>query len=151
MPKCIGIGLKLPHRLPISAGVYPCSCSYSITSAVGSVPNLAKVLSKWSSGGRAPRRLVLGLGASFWAQLMNMSGAVGGKAFTASARLKSGPSFEEVVFQFIIGGKVLFFIVSLLIWFLGFLQFWILMMDRCCFDSRNSHFFVWDYRLCLKE
>ncbi|XP_061995043.1 uncharacterized protein LOC133712938 isoform X2 [Rosa rugosa] len=97
MPKCVGIGLGLPHRLPYLASVYSCSSSYSTTSAVGSVPNLAKVVSKWNSGGRAPRRLVLGLAASFWAQLMNMSGAIGGKAFTASARLKSGPSFEEIL------------------------------------------------------
>ncbi|XP_004287541.1 PREDICTED: uncharacterized protein LOC101291956 [Fragaria vesca subsp. vesca] len=97
MPKCVGIGLRLPHRVSHLAAVYSCASSYSITSAVGCVPNRAKVVSKWSSGGRAPRRLVLGLGASFWAQLINMSGAVGGKAFTASARLKSGPSFEEIL------------------------------------------------------
>ncbi|CAB4318645.1 unnamed protein product [Prunus armeniaca] len=96
MPKCIG--LRLSPRLPTLAGICPSSSSsHSGPSAVGSVPILAKALNKWKTGGRAPRRLVLGLGVSFWAQLMNMSGAVGGKSFTASARLKSGPSFEEIL------------------------------------------------------
>lgn len=108
MPKCIG--LRLSPRLPTLAGICPSSSSsHSGPSAVGSVPILAKALNKWKTGGRAPRRLVLGLGVSFWAQLMNMSGAVGGKSFTASARLKSGPSFEEVRFQSILGAKFLFF------------------------------------------
>ncbi|VVA10374.1 PREDICTED: class I SAM-dependent methyltransferase [Prunus dulcis] len=96
MPKCIG--LRLSPRLPTLAGICPSSSSsHSGPSAVGSVPILAKALNRWKTGGRAPRRLVLGLGVSFWAQLMNMSGAVGGKSFTASARLKSGPSFEEML------------------------------------------------------
>ncbi|KAL6274509.1 hypothetical protein ACE6H2_025201 [Prunus campanulata] len=96
MPKCVG--LRLSPRLPTLAGICPSSSSsHSGRSAVGYVPILAKALNKWKTGGRAPRRLVLGLGVSFWAQLMNMSGAVGGKSFTASARLKSGPSFEEIL------------------------------------------------------
>lgn len=93
------MGLSV-HQLPILAGICPCSSSYLVprARAAGSVPISSKVDNKWKSGGRAPRRLILGLGVSFWAQLMNMSGAVGGKSFTASARLKSGPSFEEVGF-----------------------------------------------------
>ncbi|KAM7519321.1 hypothetical protein LguiB_018283 [Lonicera macranthoides] len=37
---------------------------------------------------RTNRRLVLGIGASFWGQLMNMAGNFGGKSFIASARTK---------------------------------------------------------------
>ncbi|TQD87610.1 hypothetical protein C1H46_026809 [Malus baccata] len=96
MAKCMGLRV---HQLPILAGICPCSSSYLVprARAAGSVPISSKVDNKWKSGGRAPRRLILGLGVSFWAQLMNMSGAVGGKSFTASARLKSGPSFEEIL------------------------------------------------------
>ena len=78
------------------------SSSYSVTCAVGSVhPSLSKALKKWTSGGgggRAPWRLILGLGVSFWTQYMSMAGgSVGGNSFTAFARQKG--AVEEVIFH----------------------------------------------------
>ncbi|CAN6699308.1 unnamed protein product [Malus baccata var. baccata] len=49
--KCIGLRL---HRLPVLAGICPCSFSYLIPSAAGSVPISSKVNNKWKSGGSSP-------------------------------------------------------------------------------------------------
>ncbi|KAK9274641.1 hypothetical protein L1049_021892 [Liquidambar formosana] len=76
------LGLKLHQRLPILAGAYPCSSWVTCTSC--SVPKISKIVKKWNT--RTPRRLILGLGASFWAQFMSMNDRVGGKSFVASAR-----------------------------------------------------------------
>ncbi|KDP33820.1 hypothetical protein JCGZ_07391 [Jatropha curcas] len=77
--------LKLQQRIPVVATVY--SYRACITK---------KQQRKWSSEFRPPRRLVLGLGASFWAQFMSMSSAGGGgKSFIASARQKG--AVEEVL------------------------------------------------------
>ncbi|KAK4602664.1 hypothetical protein RGQ29_011614 [Quercus rubra] len=96
------IGLGIHHRLPVvlAGGVYPCPSSYSVTCAIGSVhPSLSKALKKWTSGGgggRAPRRLILGLGVSFWTQYMSMAGgSVGGNSFIAFARQKG--AVEEIL------------------------------------------------------
>lgn len=98
------IGLRIHHRLPVvlAGGVYPCSSSYSVTCAIGSVhPSLSKALKQWTSGGgggRAPRRLILGLGVSFWTQYMSMAGGsvgVGGNSFIAFARQKG--AVEEIL------------------------------------------------------
>ena len=94
------IGLGIQHRLPVvlAGGVYPCPSSYSVTCAIGSVHPSLKALKKWTSGGgggRAPRRLILGLGVSFWTQYMSMAGgSVGGNSFIAFARQKG--AVEEV-------------------------------------------------------
>lgn len=45
-----------------------------------------------------PRRVVLGLGVTFWAQFLNMAGNFGGKSFLASARPKS--EVDKVIFFF---------------------------------------------------
>lgn len=49
--KCIGLRL---YRLPVLAGICPCSFSYLIPSAAGSVPISSKVNNKWKSGGGSP-------------------------------------------------------------------------------------------------
>ncbi|KAB1209310.1 hypothetical protein CJ030_MR6G009327 [Morella rubra] len=89
------LGLGIPQRLPVLAGVYPCSSSYSVTWAFGPVPGPFKAPNKWKSGSRAPRRLILGLGVSFWAQFMSMAGTVGANSFLASARQKG--AVEEIL------------------------------------------------------
>ena len=74
---------------------YPCLTSATVHScAVNSVSSLSSKLKKWNSG-RLPRRLVLGLGSSFWAQYMNMAG--NSKSFIASARQKG--AVERVTFS----------------------------------------------------
>lgn len=94
------LGGTIQQKLPLLAGVYPCSSSYSVTCAIGPIPSLSRAVKKWKIGGRAPRRLILGLGVSFWAQLMSMGGAVGGNSFIVSARQKG--AVEEVIFQSLI-------------------------------------------------
>lgn len=48
------------------------------------------------------RRVVLGLGVSFWSQFMSMAGTFGGKTFLASARQKG--MIEEVIYRSYIVG-----------------------------------------------
>ncbi|XP_040971203.1 uncharacterized protein [Gossypium hirsutum] len=81
------LGLQLQQRFPVLTGVcYSRLISATIHApAVASVSSLSCKLKKWNNGGRLPRRLVVGLGASFWAQYMNM--ASNSKSFIASARL----------------------------------------------------------------
>ena len=90
------LGLRIHQRLPVLASVYPCSASYNATCAIGSIHSPSKALKKWTSGGaKAPRRLILGLGVSFWTQYMSMAGgSVGGNSFIAFARQKG--AVEEV-------------------------------------------------------
>ncbi|KAJ0090965.1 hypothetical protein Patl1_13448 [Pistacia atlantica] len=78
--------LTLNHRLPLfgalsSASVSTFSCSISVSS-------LSKALNKCGIGIRAPRRLVLGLGAACWTQFFSMASNVASKSFIASARQK---------------------------------------------------------------
>ncbi|TYI22173.1 hypothetical protein ES332_A06G085800v1 [Gossypium tomentosum] len=82
------LGLQPQQRFPVLTGVcYSRLISATIHApAVASVSSLSCKLKKWNNGGRLPRRLVVGLGASFWAQYMNM--ASNSKSFIASARLK---------------------------------------------------------------
>ncbi|XVF49025.1 hypothetical protein PTKIN_Ptkin03bG0235800 [Pterospermum kingtungense] len=86
------LGLQLQHRLPV-LGAVRCSCLTSATCAVSSVSCLSSKLRKWNNGGRLPRRLVIGLGSSFWAQYTNMAGNT--KSFMASARQKG--EIEQVL------------------------------------------------------
>ncbi|KAH1057077.1 hypothetical protein J1N35_035142 [Gossypium stocksii] len=82
------LGLQMQQRFPVLTGVcYSRLISATIHApAVASVSSLSCKLKKWNNGGRLPRRLLVGLGASFWAQYMNM--ASNSKSFIASARLK---------------------------------------------------------------
>ncbi|XP_041006697.1 uncharacterized protein LOC121251501 [Juglans microcarpa x Juglans regia] len=89
------LGLRIHQRLPVLAGVYPCSSSYSLTCAARSVPSPSDSLKRWKIGGRAPRRLVLGLGVSVLAQFMSMADTAGRNSFIASARQKS--NVEEIL------------------------------------------------------
>lgn len=86
-------------RLPFWAGV----CTASDAFAVDPVPHFSKSLKKSKAKGKAERRrLLLGLGASFWSQFMSMSvsGGIGGKYFMASARAKGASSSVEQVSLF---------------------------------------------------
>ena len=111
MSKMVILGRQLQQSFPVLAGVsYSCLTSATVHAcAVNSVSTLSSKLKKWNNGGRLPRRLVLGLGTSFWAQYMNMAGNC--KSFIASARQKG--AVEQVHFSM--------FIILLLICFLGFL------------------------------
>ncbi|CAL5438059.1 unnamed protein product [Camellia sinensis] len=93
------LGLTLQQKNPILASVcihhHTSPSSTSISCAFDSHPQkLPKTLKKkykdrTSSGYRTPRRVVLGIGAAFWAQFMSMAGNTGFKSFAASARQKS--------------------------------------------------------------
>ncbi|KAI7988466.1 Demethylmenaquinone methyltransferase [Camellia lanceoleosa] len=99
------LGLTLQQKNPILACVcihhHTSPSSTSITCAIDSHPQkLPKTLKKKyknraSSGYRTPRRVVLGIGAAFWAQFMSMAGNTGFKSFAASARQKS--AIEQVL------------------------------------------------------
>ncbi|KAJ0029876.1 hypothetical protein Pint_13372 [Pistacia integerrima] len=85
--------LTLHHRLPLfgalsSASVSTFSCSTSVSS-------LSKALNKCGIGIRAPRRLVLGLGAACWTQFFSMASNVASKSFIASARQRG--AVEEIL------------------------------------------------------
>ncbi|TYK10776.1 S-adenosyl-L-methionine-dependent methyltransferases superfamily protein [Cucumis melo var. makuwa] len=81
------IGLNLHRRIPIPS-VAP--------SAVWSANSAKSTLKRWSDGGKHRRRLILGLGISFFGPFMNMSGSlVGAKSFVASARQKN--AVEEIL------------------------------------------------------
>uniref|UniRef100_A0A5B7BEB3 Methyltransferase type 11 domain-containing protein n=1 Tax=Davidia involucrata TaxID=16924 RepID=A0A5B7BEB3_DAVIN len=83
------LGFTLQHRLPILAGVYPSSPkTTSFTCSIDSVTQISQILKRRTGGYSRPRRLLLGFGASVWAQFMSMDGNIGGKSFIASARQK---------------------------------------------------------------
>ena len=90
------LAATLHQRLPILAGV----CTASVAFTVDSVPRFSKSLKKLKGKRRVvPRRLLLGLGASFWAQFVSMSGSggIGGKFLVASARQQGASSPVEQV------------------------------------------------------
>lgn len=90
------IGLSLQQRLPIlAAAAYPSCSTTSVTCSSSSVSRHSKLVKKWSS--RTPRRLILGLGVSIWAQFLSMDGKVGGKSFIACARAKGDSSVELIL------------------------------------------------------
>ncbi|XP_015966393.1 uncharacterized protein LOC107490140 [Arachis duranensis] len=83
------IGLRLPL---LGAGFSSCSCScFSKRAQI-------ILLKKWDKGGFVkayPRRMVLGIGASFLG--MASSAFQGSKSFIASARINPGPSVNEIL------------------------------------------------------
>ncbi|KAJ6331071.1 hypothetical protein OIU76_009629 [Salix suchowensis] len=78
--------------LPQQQQIYPCRLPTIHTRAANSVSESQR---KWKIGFKAPRRLVLGLGASFWSQFMSMPGRARGKYHIALARQKG--VIEEVL------------------------------------------------------
>ncbi|GAV68315.1 Methyltransf_11 domain-containing protein [Cephalotus follicularis] len=83
-------GVTVQQRVPVLAGTCPCSSLFT------KVTKTITVVKKLNVGDRTARRIVLGLGASFWAQFMSMAGsAVGAKSFIASARQKG--AVEEIL------------------------------------------------------
>ncbi|XP_059284331.1 uncharacterized protein LOC132037744 isoform X2 [Lycium ferocissimum] len=94
-------GVKLQNRLPNLAGIYPFSAptkttTSSVPCCCSSKTQKSRIVGKRRVFGcRIPRRVVLGIGVSFWCQFMNMAGNVGGKSFMASARQKG--AIEQVL------------------------------------------------------
>ncbi|KAJ4708627.1 S-adenosyl-L-methionine-dependent methyltransferase [Melia azedarach] len=80
--------IKLQHRLPVLPGVCYCYSSTPSVTSFSSVNSVSGFSKKCEGGFKASRRLVVGLGAAFWAQFMNMAGNVGANSFIASARQK---------------------------------------------------------------
>lgn len=93
------IGLNFHRRLPVPTAA---------PSAVWSANKATNSLKRWTAGGKPGRRLILGLGVSFSAQFMNMSGSLfGARSFVASARQKN--AVDEVIrspsFNFLVNMK----------------------------------------------
>ncbi|KAK1365293.1 Cytidine deaminase-like [Heracleum sosnowskyi] len=65
------------------------SPSFPIVNSLHQFPNKLNKRVGLFNQNKRPRRVVLGLGATFWAQFFNMAGNFGGKSFLASARPKS--------------------------------------------------------------
>ncbi|KAM7519604.1 hypothetical protein LguiB_018566 [Lonicera macranthoides] len=88
--------IRLQSRLPILVGIPPSLHSPTSVTASFDYPVL-QISNKLKRSGvcRTNRRLVLGIGASFWGQFMNMAGNFGGKSFIASARTKG--AVEQVL------------------------------------------------------
>ncbi|KAG6772064.1 hypothetical protein D5086_013085 [Populus alba] len=87
--------LVLPQqqqRLPVLASLYPCRLPTIHTRSANSVSESQR---KWNIGFKAPRRLVLGLGASFWSQFMSMAGRARSNHLIALAKQKG--VIEEVL------------------------------------------------------
>ncbi|XP_061368902.1 uncharacterized protein LOC133311809 [Gastrolobium bilobum] len=97
------LGLRFHTRLPVVCGVCSCCPTHHVTSVVVSSSSATAatlsraVINKWNRRVKAPRRMLLGIGASFLAQFMSMAGAGGSKPFIASARIKGGPSVDEML------------------------------------------------------
>ncbi|XP_028770262.1 uncharacterized protein LOC114727716 isoform X2 [Neltuma alba] len=85
------LGLRLHWRQTFVGGVAgPCCTCSSLYPAVTGVK-------KWSNGGKAFRRTVLGVGSSFLLHFMSMAGNVGSRSFVASARIKGSSSVDELL------------------------------------------------------
>ncbi|OWM83168.1 hypothetical protein CDL15_Pgr011850 [Punica granatum] len=87
-------------RFPlVLAGLYASSTANSVNAYCSSAPSSApRITQKWKTIGKTPRRLVLGFGASFWAQSLNMSAPFGGSGkFLASARPSSSIDQSHIV------------------------------------------------------
>ncbi|CAJ1951615.1 unnamed protein product [Sphenostylis stenocarpa] len=83
------VGLRFP--LPVLGSVSVC---YSSTFAT----TLSRApIKKLNLKVKGPRRMVLGLGVSFFSQFMTMAGSMGSRSFFASARITGGPSVDEIL------------------------------------------------------
>lgn len=91
MANVVGLRLSLPLPLPVLGSV--CVCSSSTFATTLSRPSTKKLNCKV----KGPRRMVLGLGASFFSHFMTMAGAMGSKSFMASAKITGGSSVDEVI------------------------------------------------------
>ncbi|OIW09209.1 hypothetical protein TanjilG_11347 [Lupinus angustifolius] len=87
------IGLRFQPRLQI------CSSSSVTNHDTLSKLTLTKNWSNRGGGVKAPRRVVLGFGASFLSQFMSMAGVVIGSnnSFIASARIKGSSSVDQIL------------------------------------------------------
>lgn len=111
------VGLRLPPVVGCGTRCYVVAgCSSSTTTAA-----TLSLIKKWNRRRvvvvKAPRRMLLGFGASsllFLSQFMSMSGSVPAKSFIASARIKAGPSVDEVRVIHIIKFLFLFFFLDVL-------------------------------------
>jgi len=83
------VGLRLPLPVLGSVCVSHSSSTFATTLSTPPLNNL-----NWKVKG--PRRMVLGLGVSFFSQFLTM----GTNSFIASARIKGGPSVDEVIVYF---------------------------------------------------
>lgn len=92
--------IKLQHRLPVLPGVCYCYSSTPSVTSFSSVNSVSGFSKKCEGGFKASRRLVVGLGAAFWAQFMNMAGNVGANSFIASARQKGAVEQVYVFLNF---------------------------------------------------
>jgi len=104
--------LVLPHpqqRLPVLASLYPCRLPTIHTRSANSVSESQR---KWNIGFKAPRRLVLGLGASFWSQFMSMAGRARSKHLIALAKQEG--VIEEVNFLSLLAAVLYSFTTRLL-------------------------------------
>ncbi|CAL0332216.1 unnamed protein product [Lupinus luteus] len=87
------IGLRFQPKLQFCS---TCSVTNHVTL---SKLTLTKNLRNRGGGVKAPRRVVLGFGASFFSQFMSMAGAVIGSSnsFIASARIKGSSSVDQIL------------------------------------------------------
>ncbi|XP_017438703.1 uncharacterized protein LOC108344737 isoform X2 [Vigna angularis] len=91
MANVVGLRLSLPLPLPVLGSV--CVCYSSAFATTLSRPPTKKL--NWKVKG--PRRMVLGLGVSFFSHFMTMAGAMGSKSFMASAKITGGSSVDELL------------------------------------------------------
>lgn len=83
MSNCFGTKLQLNL-----AGAFRSSCRSHDSISVPRFGGLIKRRGTVTVGYRTPRRILLGLGVSFWSQFMSMAGNSGVKTILASARQK---------------------------------------------------------------
>lgn len=83
-----GFGIKLQQRVPHLVGFFSSLPAVSSSSSHTIPLQFSRVVKRGVIRYRLPRRVVLGIGISFWSQLMNMAGNFGAKSFVASARQK---------------------------------------------------------------
>ncbi|CAA3015497.1 S-adenosyl-L-methionine-dependent methyltransferases superfamily [Olea europaea subsp. europaea] len=90
-----GFGIKLQRSVPHLVGFCSPRPAVSSSSSHTFPVQLSRVAKRGVIRYRLPRRVVLGIGVSFWSQLMNMAGSFGAKTFVASARQKG--AIEKVL------------------------------------------------------
>lgn len=103
-----GFGIKLQRSVPHLVGFCSPRPAVSSSSSHTFPVQLSRVAKRGVIRYRLPRRVVLGIGVSFWSQLMNMAGTFGAKTFVASARQKG--AIEKV--NFTLWGWIFLFLIS---------------------------------------